>query len=345
MRLVVKKVVRRVAVLAVPASIAAVAAATGPVQTPAVAPAVRVVSFGGVSTVPLLVAEAQGIFARHGVGVVTEFTPNSTVLRQGLADGTYEIAHAAADNAVAMAETAGVDVVVVMGIDDSMNELFVQPGIESAAALKGRTLAVDAPNTAYALQGRKILRLNGLENGRDYTLEVVGGTPQRLQAMLKNSQLTASMLNPPFSIQAARAGLRSLGSASDLIGAYQGMSGFVRRSWAQENRETLVRYLAAYVEALRWFLAPGNKTAALDVLTARLKLEPEVAAATYALAVRSPGGLFPDAEIDVAGFANVLKLRAEIEGQWHGMPPPPEKYIDRSFLDAAIASLGRGRGR
>ena len=39
------------------------------------------------------------------------------------------------------------------------------------------------------------------------------------------------------------------------------------------------------------------------------------------------------------GFKNVLKLRAEIEGQWGGNPPEPGKYIDLSYYNKALASL------
>ena len=40
---------------------------------------------------------------------------------------------------------------------------------------------------------------------------------------------------------------------------------------------------------------------------------------------------------DLDGFKNVLKLRAEIEGQWGGTPPDPGKYIDLSYYDKAVA--------
>ena len=46
-----------------------------------------------------------------------------------------------------------------------------------------------------------------------------------------------------------------------------------------------------------------------------------------------------DAKLDAAGFENVLKLRAEIEGQWGGKAPPIAKYIDLSFYDKALAGL------
>lgn len=312
---------------------AARAAQTPPRQT------LRVISFGGISTVPLRLALARGTFASHGLDVVAEFTPNSTVLREGLAAGKYDVAHAAVDNAVAMVELDHADVVVLMGSDDSMTELIVQPTIATVADLRGKTVAVDAPNTAYALQLRKILLMSGLTAGADYTMKAVGGTPQRLDAMIRDKENAAAMLNPPFSIQAKAAGLKSLGSATKLIGPYQGIGAFALRSWAANHRDMLVTYLAAYVEALRWFLAPENKADALAFLAADLKLPPEVAAEAYARAVAVPGGLAPDARLDLAGLANVLKLRAEIEQQWKGIPPGPDKYFDPSYHQAALAFL------
>lgn len=324
--------------------------AAGPVggQMSAQAPTpqpVRVIAFGGVSTVPLLVAEARDLFTRRGVKVVAEFTPNSQLLREGLAAGQYDIAHAAVDNAVAMVETADADVVIVMGGDDSMNELVVQSQVESVAALRGKTVIVDAPNTAYALQLRKILLGRGLVADRDYVLKPIGGTPQRFQAMLQDRTYAATMLNPPFSIQARREGLKSLGLASALIGPYQGVGTFALRTWAREHRERLVGYLAAYVEALRWFLDPANKADATAFLATRLKLQADVAAETYARAAASSGGLAPDARLNIDGLANVLKLRAEIERQWNGAPPAPERYYDLTYHGAALSMLaGRTKG-
>jgi ABC-type nitrate/sulfonate/bicarbonate transport system substrate-binding protein len=295
---------------------------------------VRVIAFSGIPTVPLHVARSHSIFARHGLSVEVEITPNSAHLREGLAAGKYDIAHAAVDNAVALVESGGTDVVIVLGGDDSMNELVVQPGITSIQDLRGRTVIVDAPNTAYALQLRHILAQSGLRPS-DYELKVVGGTPLRLKAMLADPALGGTMLNPPFSLQATRSGLRSLGSARELLGPYQGMGAFVRRDWGRANADTLVRYLRAFVEAQRWFMAPENADAAREVLQESLQLDPEIAAATYA---RGLEGLAPDARLDVEGLKHVLQLRATVEGQWDGRPPAPTKYYDSSYYDAALAS-------
>ena len=97
-----------------------------------------------------------------------------------------------------MVEAARHDVVIVCGGDASMNELMVRPEIGSIADLRGKTLAVDAPNTAYALVAKKILKNNGLIEGRDTQVGLAGGTASRSAAMASNLQLAAGMVNPPF---------------------------------------------------------------------------------------------------------------------------------------------------
>jgi ABC-type nitrate/sulfonate/bicarbonate transport system substrate-binding protein len=265
-------------------------------------------------------------------------TPNSDVLRDGLAKGDHQIAHAAVDNAVAMVELAKADVAIVTGGDNGFNRIFVQPEINAYAELRGKTVVVDAPNTAYALLLYKVLKDSGLNKG-DYVVKPVGGTTARLDAMTKDKANAAGVLNPPFSFRAKEAGLKDMGAAAKAIGAYQAGGAFVMREWAKANSDALVRYISAYVEGSRWALDPANKAEAIALLTDRLKLAPQVAAQTYAVATDPPDSIAKDAKFDMEGFKNVLKLRAEIEGQWGGNPPPPEKYVDLSYYNRAVSSI------
>ena len=299
---------------------------------------VRVNVFAGLANLGLYAAQAQGFFAKRGLAVEVQFTPNSQAQRDGLAQGRLEIAHAAVDNALAMVDVAKVDVIIVMGGDNSLNSLMVQPDIGSVADLRGKTVIVDAPNTAYALQLYKILQLNGLQK-TDYAVKAIGGTPLRLEAMRKDKTYAASMMNPPFSVQAEKEGFRNLGPAVRWIGPYQGPGAFVLRSWAQANPDTLLRYIQASVEGLRWAMSPANKAQAVALVAERLKLAPDVAARSYDLVTDPVGGFARDARFDIEGFKNTLKLRAEMEGQSGGAPQPPEKYLDLSYYERAVAGL------
>src|SRR5207248_7843771 len=142
--------------------------------------ALRVKMFPGAQALPVMAGVSQGLFERHGLKVEVLFTVNSQEQRDGLAAGEFQLAQAAVDNAVAMVELAGQDVVIVSGGDASMNEFIVQPDVRAFAELKGHTLLVDAPNTAYALQLKKILLNSGLKEGSDYKILPIGGTSLRL---------------------------------------------------------------------------------------------------------------------------------------------------------------------
>jgi ABC-type nitrate/sulfonate/bicarbonate transport system substrate-binding protein len=294
--------------------------------------------FQGVQNLPLFAAQTKGFFARRGLEVDIKIAPTSDEMRNGLAEGRYQIVHGAIDNAVAMAEVAKADIAVVVGGDNGWNQLIVQPGIGVIADLRGKTVIVDAPNTAYALQLYEMLAQNGLKKG-DYEVKVVGATFKRLEAIREDKSIAASMLNPPFSVLAGKAGLKNLGSAVKAIGPYQATGGFVMRAWAKANEDVLVKYLQAYVEGVRWSLDPNNKEEAIRFLMDRLRLAEDVATQAYAAATDPAEGFAKDGKVDLEGFSNVLKLRANHLGTWGGTPPAPEKYLDLSYYQKAFAGL------
>lgn len=287
----------------------------------------------------LVAAEKLGLFAKYGVEVETENSPNSEELRAKLAAGKGDLAYLAVDNAVAMVELAHQDVVVVMGGEGSQNELIAQPETKSPQDLRGKTLLVDAPDTAYALQLKKILLLSGMQVGKDYEIKAFGATPARLAAMRQDKSYAGSMLGPPFSIAAKEEGFVSLGSVQELIGPYQAAGFFAERKWAQDHRETLTNFLAAIIEAQRWLMAPANNLQVPELMSKETHLRADLAEKTYESLTTHPGGFAKDAAFDLRGFQNVLKLRAEVEGSWGGHPPPPEKYYDASFYEAALAKV------
>lgn len=294
----------------------------------------RINIFNTSSNLPLLAAQEAGCFARRGLALDVQHTPNSDAQRAGLAAGSFEIAHAAVDNAVAMVE-AGQDVVIVLGGDAGMNEFMVRGEINTLTDVRGKVLAVDAPNTAYALVAKKILKNHGLLENRDYTVRLAGGTGPRAAAMVADPQLAAAMINPPFSFTVRQQGLKSLGNQYALLGPYQATGAFVLRQWARSHAELLQDYLAACIEGQRLVMNPLHRPQMLDLLMRSFRLDSEAAAGTYEALLTPGAGLAPDARFNTEGFRTVLAIRAEMEGMWGGTPPAAGKYIDLSYFDRA----------
>lgn len=314
---------------------ASMAAALLAAQPSAAETQLTVMVFQGVQNLPLLAAQEKGFFAKRGLKVEIRVAPTSGEWRDGLVQGRHQIAHGGVDNAVALIDVANAGVAIIMGGDNGWNHLFVQPEITSYADLRGKTVIVDAPTTAYALVAYEMLARNGLQKG-DYNIVEAGATFRRFEAMQKEKSYAAGMLNLPFSISAARAGLRDMGRATDVVGPYLATAGAVMQPWAKANTETLVNYIQAYIEGLRWTLDPANRDAAAALLAERLKLPPDVAAQSYAIAASPADGMAKDAKFDPQGFATVLKLRQIWQG---GTASPQDKYLDLSYYERALKGL------
>ena len=325
------KLTRRAALGAAAATLAAPGLARAQTTT------LKVKVFPGLANLPLFSAQHTGAFARRGLTIEIENTPNSDVLRNGLARGDHQLVVAGVDNAVAMNE-AGHDIGILHGGDSAFNAFFVKPEIGAWADMRGKTLIVDAVNTAYALVAYKMLDMNGLPRG-SYTIRPTGGTFARYELMFNDPTAHGSMLNPPFSLQAEDRGLRKLADVTDVVGPYLGNAGWAMRAWAAQNPEIVTRYLAAYVEGVRWMLAPANKTAVVGLLSERLRLTPALAERNLALLTAPNTGSATDARFDLRGFENVLKIRAEVLGSWGGTPPAATRYLDLGYWERAVATL------
>jgi ABC-type nitrate/sulfonate/bicarbonate transport system substrate-binding protein len=299
---------------------------------------VRVNTFPTARSLPFFVGMEKGFFARHGVKLGLEFTENSKSQREGLAAGKFEVVHSAVDNALAMIEVAKIDVVIVSGGDGGTNEFIIGKGLNTWADVRGKSLVVDAPNTAYALQGKKILLKQGLKVDVDYKLNPVGNGTHRLETMLKGGDNAAAIMNLPFSAQAIEAGMKSLGRTTDLLGPYQAGGAFVLRSWAKTHGPALEGYLAGFIESVRWVVNKANRDEAIAMLMSKRNLSRSLATRSYDLMIEPGFGFNPDARLSAVGFHNVLKLRQEIEG---GPAPNPGKYIDLSYYDRALKLVTR----
>jgi len=300
----------------------------------------RINAFPNAKALPLHAGIATGIFERRGFKIELELTEGSRPQREGLASGKTHVAHSAVDNALAMIEVAKEDVVIVSGGDSGMNEFFVQGNINGFTDLRGRTLVVDAPDTAYALQLKKILAQHGLKEG-DYKINPVGAGPFRFKALMEDRSNAGGILNLPFTVQAEAAGMKSLGRTIDMLGAYQAAGAFAMRNWAEKNRETLERYLASYIECIRWVRAPANKAEGIAILVDKLKLSVREAERTHELLLDPAFGFTPDAAFDREGFKNVLALRAELERKAGTAVPAPERYVDLTYYEGAMRLVGR----
>ena len=294
---------------------------------------VSMITFGGGYSLPAWVAQGQGFFARHGIEVNITHTPNSVFLMKNLIEGKFDLTVTAMDNLVAYQEGQGeadyeghCDLVAFMGVDDSFQSLMARPEIKSVSDLRGKKIAVDALTTGYAFILREMIARAGMTDA-DVIYERTGGGPMRLKAML-DGDYAAGLLATPLDKIAADQGFTRLGTARELLGRYQGRTGFAQRSWIKNNEAAVIGFMRGYRDAMNWLYDRGNRDAAAGLLMRNdASVTPELAQLSLDILLDEKGGFWRDLALDLEGIRTVLALRTRF-----GVPQKtltdPLRYID-----------------
>lgn len=297
----------------------------------------NVVAFAGASNLVLWAGQQQGIFARHGLEVALDLTPNSRAMASDLYSGKYDLALTSVDNIVAYNEGQGEaqlpgpsDFTAFFGVDDGMLSVMAAADVADLAALRGRTVSVDAMTTGFAFVLREVLGQAGIAEQVEWV--AVGGGAQRLAALLEGKQ-AATLLNTPLDLAAEARGFRRLARGRDAVGAYQGIVAAARRGTLAGKRDQLIGFTRGFRDSLAWLDA--NRAEAASILTARANMPPPVAARAAAALLDPDRGIYRDLRIDEAGLRTVLRLRSKFAQPAKELTDPA-RYVDPSIRAAAL---------
>jgi ABC-type nitrate/sulfonate/bicarbonate transport system substrate-binding protein len=273
-------------------------------------------------------AKSNGYFAGEGFDVDVTATPNSTDQMRGLSQGKFDIVSTAFDNVLAWSGKEGAEIIAIAQISDkTVLPIFVRPEIQDWSDLKGKKLAADAVDTAFALVLRRVLLAHGLDMTKgDYELVALGATGARLESMTRGDTY-AGVLNPPFDTKALSAGMRRIGDSKEVLPDYPNTVLAVSRDWAQKNRDTVVAYLRAWLKGMAWVKDPANRAVAIKLIGAELKLNPNQAQ-------ESVEELSTTGTLNLPGLQIVLDLR----NQFAFKLPKGDKlpvYYDTAYVNTA----------
>ncbi len=301
----------------------------------------EVIAFGGGGNWPIWAAQEKGLFTKNGIAVNLSFTPNSVEQIRSLMSGRYDFGTTAYDNVVAYQEGQGEtelptqpDLFAFMGGYSGSLRFVTQPDIKTYAALKGKTVGVDAATTGFAFILYKLAAMNGLGMS-DYKIEKLGGTPARVQAMMEG-RIAGTMISSPSEILPESKGYTRLGDTTATFGPYQASIGVARRSWAAKNGDQLTAFIRSYVAAMDWLQDPANKDKAVAIYVKHVPSAPRPAAQkAYEVMFAEKEGFQKKAKIDIEGCRTVLKLRSEFAKPQKNLSDPL-KYVDESFYRKAV---------
>jgi ABC-type nitrate/sulfonate/bicarbonate transport system substrate-binding protein len=288
----------------------------------------------GTSSVYLHIAEQKGFFARENLKLERIAIPGGTdKMIAALDRGAVDITQTATPYLI-QAVLRGSDAIgIASETANPIYSLIVNPDITSFADLKGRVLGLSLPVDTISISMRKLLALKGLA-ATEYRVKEMVGTPVRFDC-LKRGECDGVPLGQPDDLIALAQGYRRLGVSTEAVSAFQFQLLAVRRSWAANNKDALVRFVRAVASSLRFMREPKNRDEVIRLMVAVTGSSEDIARQTLMLYFEPDRGVIPrQGEVNMVGLGQVVAFM----GEGGILPPPmpaPERFVDLQYLRAA----------
>jgi len=267
------------------------------------------------STAPL-VLEKKDVLAHYGKSYVLEATrfEGTPPVITALAGGQVDVGPLAFSSFGLAIENAHLDDLRVIcdEVQDGVtghgtNEFMVlnDGPVKTVADLKSKVLATNAMGSAVDIAMRAMLRKNGLEANKDYT--IVEAPFPAMRAMLAERKADLVSAVPPFSLDPQlRDMARTLFTQKDAFGVTQLTAWTARTGFIAQNRAALVDFLEDTIRAIRWYTDPKNHDEATAIVARLIKVPPERVAWAF-----GPRDQFRDPN----GMPNMKALQSNLQEQ------------------------------
>jgi NitT/TauT family transport system substrate-binding protein len=195
--------------------------------------------------------------------------------------------------------------------------------IRSAKDLKGKTVSVNIIGGGLDIPLRVMLKRQGLEDKRDYTIVEVNFPNS--EAMLREKKVDAAVFLAPFWYRAIqKGGIRPIFTSKDAVGPTQMIMKVAESGFLAKHPQVARDIFEDWQIALRWYLNVANRAEAVKVIADFTK----VPAAVHEAYVFTTKDLYRDPQ----GIPNVAVIQANFD-LLHELGYAGEKLDVRKYLD------------
>ncbi len=323
-----------------PASVATPTAAAAAPAAPTQAVAKKTVAVAysskNATYADIYVGQQKGFFADEALTVEESLSGGSAKGMQNLLSNATNLVGTSADMVMSANEAGGDAVIVAATTAKQVYYLNVGKGVSTWDDLRGKVIGVASLTGTEPSQLKSLLSRHGLTFGKDYNLQVVGSTPEKIAA-LQNGAVAAATVYPPQTFQIEGEGFKILGTTGELD-RWPSAIWAARKSWIQQNEDTMVRLLRGIYRSHQWLADPANRGQAIDIISSTAKIDKLYMDAQYEEFWGKGAQYTKDASPNMDGVAYVMEV-AIADGTVKSTGKKAQDYADLSYLQKAIAGV------
>jgi NitT/TauT family transport system substrate-binding protein len=218
----------------------------------------------------LYVTRDAGIFRKHDLDPQIVYIVGGPTNTAALISGSVDYNIFAGPSSVA-ANLSGADTALLMSFVNTLeHSLYTNAAIKKPADLKGKRIGVARSGSSDHYGATVALKKWGLEPDKDVALVAIGGPPDRLLA-LHAGRVDGTLLQPPLTLRAQKAGFNRLAALVDLGLDYVGTSFGTTRAVIDKKEDLTRRVVRAFVEGIHFYKT--NKPASLKTISKLMKTD------------------------------------------------------------------------
>ncbi len=297
-----------------------------------------------ISNAAMFVPAEAGQFAAQGLDVTIQTFTDTVQIMVSVGSGQLQMGNITLGAAAFNALNRGLDLKILASSTQNpprggaavpaiaRADLYDSGALTKPEHLKGRKLAINAKGNILEYSTAKLLALGGLTPS---DVEMVYMPFPDMIAALGNKSLDAGLMLEPAGTQAIVKGVGKLLS-DDYSPNTQNALMVVNGKFAEQHRDALERLLMIYLQTTRRFTDGGYKRddQALSIIESYTKVAPDITK-------RVPDTYWPrDCKANLESLQDQQNYYLSVKSTDYTTPIPLEKYIDYSFLEAALKKLG-----
>ena len=233
-------------------------------------------------TVPLLVAQEQGLFAKNGIEARIVLIKGAPTLVASLISGDIEVGYTGG-TAVVGAAAQGVYLKILSSISSKLTHtLIANPSIKTAENLRGKTFGIQSIGGSTWMHTMLALEHVGLDVKRDNLNILVIGDSVVIGQSLEAGRVDAAVLDGALVRRLANKGFSIIAELQPANIPMLNQAIVVSPDFVQKRSDTAEKVLMTLVESIAYTLSPANKPVVIRTMLKRFQFsDPKIAEEGY----------------------------------------------------------------
>ena len=227
-------------------------------------------------TLPLIIAQEQGLFAKHGIETRLVLIKGAPILVASLISGDIEIGYTGGTSVIGAA-AQGTYLKILASVSSKLTHTIIaNPSIKTAESLRGKRFGIQSIGGSTWMHTMLGLEYVGLDPKRDNVNLLVIGDSVLIGQSLEAGRIDAAVLDGALARRLRSKGFSVIADLQPASIPMLNQAIVVSQDYLQKRSETVEKILMTLVESLAFSLAPANKSIVIKTLMRRFQISDSV---------------------------------------------------------------------